>query len=81
MDERHQRRALHRVNRRFTIGLALSVASVVIAIVGLALVQGGTLSRPWLYGFFILGALGAVTAMMQTIMRSKAGDDLDEAEL
>lgn len=81
MDKPHRRRELHRVNRRFTIGLALSVTGVVIAIVGLALVQGGTLSRPWLYGFFILGALGAVTAMMQTILRSKAGDDIDEAGL
>ena len=81
MDTRRRRREVHILNRRFALGTAVSVLAVVIAIVGIALVQAGTLSRPWIYGFFVLGALGAVTAMLQTILRNKTGDDIDEAKL
>lgn len=81
MDERRRKRKLHTLNRRFATGLALSVTAVVIAIVGLALVRADVLSRPWLYAFFVVGALGAVTAMPLTIARSKGGDDVDETEL
>lgn len=78
---RRRRRELHILNRRFALGTAASVLAVVIAIVGIAIVQAGGLSRPWIYGFFVLGVLGAVTAMLQTILRNKAGDDIDEATL
>lgn len=63
------------------MGMALSVAGVIGAIVGLTLVQVDIVSRPWLYAFLVVGVLGAVTAMMLTIARSKAGHDIDEADL
>ncbi len=81
MDNRRRKRELHTVNRRFSLGVAVSIICVVVAIVGIVMVRADTLSRPWAYGFFVLGALGAVTAMLQTIMRNKAGDDIDEAKL
>ncbi len=81
MDERHRKRELHVINRRFSVGMTLSVTGAVVAIVGLALVQADVVSRTWLYGFLVIGVLGAVTAMMLTIARSKAGDDIDEVDL
>jgi TRAP-type C4-dicarboxylate transport system permease small subunit len=39
------------------------------------------MSRWWAYGFLVLGLLGAATALLQTMMRNKAGDDIDEAKL
>ena len=81
MDERRRKRELHVINRRFSVGMTLSVAGVVLAIVGLALVRADAVSRSWLYAFLVIGVLGAVTAMMMTIARSKAGDDVDEADL
>lgn len=81
MDERRRKRELHVINRRFSVGMTLSIAGAVAAIVGLALVRADVVSRPWLYVFLVIGVLGAVTAMMMTIARSKAGDDVDEADL
>ncbi|MCW2800665.1 MAG: hypothetical protein JWQ70_2137 [Aeromicrobium sp.] len=81
MDKRGSKRKLRVINRRWLGGLTLSVLCVVAAIVGILVVQAGCLSRPWVYGFLVLGLLGAVTAMLQTIMRSKSGDKIDEAKL
>jgi hypothetical protein len=75
---RQQRRVL---NRRWSIGLTVSILAVVVAVVGTVLVQAGVLADAWVYAFFGLGAIGALSAGVQTIIRAKAGDDIDEAKL
>lgn len=67
------------INRRWTLGIAASVLVVVAAIVGVILVQSDVLGEMWTYLFLVVGILGAVSAMLQTIVRSKAGDDLDDS--
>jgi hypothetical protein len=54
---------------------------VAVAIVGIVLVQTDVLADAWVYGFFGLGAIGALSAGVQTIIRAKTGDDIDEAKL
>jgi hypothetical protein len=81
MDNRRRKQRVRGLNRRWISGLTVSVLCVVIAIVGIALVQAGTMSQWWAYGFLVLGLIGAATAMLQTMMRNKAGDDIDEAKL
>lgn len=76
-----RRRQRHVINRRWSIGLAASVAAVVIGLVGIVLVQTEVLSDAWVYGCFAVAAIGAVSAMIQTIVRGKAGVDIDEAKL
>jgi hypothetical protein len=81
MASRTRRQKRHELNRRWSIGLMVSVAAVVIAIIGIVLVQTEVLTDAWVYAFFGLGAIGAASAMLQTIIRGKAGDDIDEAKL
>jgi hypothetical protein len=69
------------LNRRWSIGLTVSILAVVVAVVGVVLVQTGVLADAWVYAFFGLGAIGALSAGVQTIIRAKAGDDIDEAKL
>jgi hypothetical protein len=69
------------LNRRWSIGLTISILAVVVAVVGVVLVQTGVLADAWVYAFFGLGAIGALSAGVQTIIRAKAGDDIDEAKL
>ena len=81
MSLRSRRRQRHVLNRRWSIGLVASAAAVVAAVVGIVLVQTEVLGDAWVYVFFAVGALGAVSAMVQTIVRGKMGDDIDEAAL
>jgi hypothetical protein len=81
MARRTRRQQRHVLNRRWSIGLVASVAAVVVAVVGIVLVQAGTLGDAWVYAFFAIGALGALSGGVQTIARAKAGDDIDEAKL
>jgi hypothetical protein len=76
---RRQRRSV--LNRRWSIGLTFSVLAVAVAIAGIVLVQADVLADAWVYAFFGLGAVGALSAGVQTIIRAKAGDDIDEAKL
>jgi hypothetical protein len=69
------------LNRRWSIGLVVSTLAVVVAVVGIVLVQTGALADAWVYAFFGIGAIGALSAGVQTIIRAKAGDDIDEAKL
>ncbi|MCL3819651.1 hypothetical protein [Aeromicrobium wangtongii] len=61
--------------------MSVSLLLVVIGIVGIVLTQTGTLADGWVYAAFGLAVIGAVSAMLQTIIRDKAGDDIDEAKL
>ncbi|MFC5677453.1 hypothetical protein [Aeromicrobium endophyticum] len=81
MAPRTRRQQRHVLNRRWSIGLVVSVAAVVIAVVGIVLVQTEVLADAWVYPFFMVGAIGALSAGVQTIVRAKAGDDIDEAKL
>jgi hypothetical protein len=81
MSPRTRRRQRHVLNRRWSIGLIASATAVVLAVVGIVLVQAGTLPDAWVYAFFALGVLGALSGMVQTIVRGKSGDDIDEAKL
>jgi hypothetical protein len=81
MASRTRRQKRHDLNRRWSIGLTASVVAVAVAIVGIVLVQTEVLGDSWVYLFFGLGAIGAASAMLQTIIRGKAGDDIDEAKL
>jgi hypothetical protein len=81
MSQRSRRRQRHVINRRWSLGLVASVLVVAVGIVGIVLVQVDVLDRPWVYGSFAVAALGAVSAMIQTIVRNKSGDDIDEAKL
>ena len=81
MASRTRRQKRHDLNRRWSIGLIASVAAVVVAIIGIVLVQTEVLRDAWVYLFFGIGALGAASGMLQTIIRGKAGDDIDEAKL
>lgn len=81
MSTRSRRRQRRVINRRWSIGLLLSLLAVVVAVAGMLLVRSGSLAGAWIYGFFAVGVLGAVSGMLQTIVRNKAGDDIDEATL
>jgi hypothetical protein len=81
MAPRTRRQQRHVLNRRWSIGLVVSTLAVVVAVVGIVLVQTGALADAWVYAFFGIGAIGALSAGVQTIIRAKAGDDIDEAKL
>ena len=81
MAPRTRRQQRHVLNRRWSIGLVVSTLAVVVAVVGIVLVQTGALADAWVYAFFAIGAIGALSAGVQTIIRAKAGDDIDEAKL
>ena len=81
MSLRSRRRQRHVLNRRWSIGLVASAVAVAAAVIGILLVQTEALADAWVYVFFAVGALGAVSAMVQTIARGKMGDDIDEAAL
>lgn len=81
MARRSRRRQLFVINRRWSLGMVASVLTVVAGIVGIALVQADVLGRMWVYLFLAVAILGAVSAMVQTILRNKAGDTIDEATL
>lgn len=81
MSLRSRRRRRHQLNRRWSIGLVASAVAVAAAVIGILLVQTEALADAWVYVFFAVGALGAVSAMVQTIARGKMGDDIDEAAL
>lgn len=81
MAPRTRRQQRHVLNRRWSVGLAASTVAVVVAVVGIVLVQTGALADAWVYPFFMIGAIGALSAGMQTIIRAKSGDDIDEAKL
>jgi hypothetical protein len=81
MAQRTRRQQRHTLNRRWSIGLMISVLAVVVAIVGIVLVQTEVLADAWVYAFFAIGALGALSAGLQTIVRAKSGVDIDEAKL
>jgi hypothetical protein len=81
MASRTLRQQRHVLNRRWSTGLAVSILAVLIAVVGIVLVQTDVLADAWVYAFFGVGALGALSAGLQTIIRAKAGDDIDEAKL
>ena len=74
----HQR---HVLNRRLTIGLIVSIAAAVIGIAGMLMTDGDVFPNRAMYFFFALAAIGAVTAMIQMIIRGKRGDTVDEAKL
>jgi hypothetical protein len=80
-NQRKRRRQRRVLNRRWSIGLTVSVALVVIGIAGVLLADGGVFPGRTTYFFFAAGAIGAVTAMIQTLVRMKSGDDIDEAKL
>jgi hypothetical protein len=81
MSPRSRRRQRAVLNRRWSIGLVVSLVAVAAAIVGVVLTDAGVFGDRFVYGFLALGAIGAVSAMIQTIVRGKAGDDIDEAKL
>jgi hypothetical protein len=81
MGPRTRRQKRNALNRRWSIGLMVSTLAVVVAVVGIVLVQTDVLADAWVYGFFGLGAIGALSAGVQTIIRAKTGDDIDEAKL
>lgn len=61
--------------------MSASLLVVVVGVVGIVLTQAGVLSRGWVYASFGVAVLGAVSAMIQTFIRDKTGDDIDEAKL
>jgi hypothetical protein len=81
MSPRSRRRQRTVLNKRWSIGLIASLLAVVLAIAGMLMTDANVFGDRWMYGFFALGAIGAVSAMAQTIVRGKAGDDIDEAKL
>lgn len=56
--------------------MAVSVTAAALGIVGIIV-----LPALWRYAALVVAILGAVTAMMQTIVRNYAGDEIDESEL
>jgi len=76
MGPRNRRRQLFVINRRWSLGLAVSVTAAALGIVGIIV-----LPALWRYAALVVAILGAVTAMMQTIVRNYAGDEIDESEL
>jgi Sec-independent protein secretion pathway component TatC len=76
-----RRRQRHVLNRRWVLGMSASLLLVVVGVVGIVLTQADKLSDGWVYASFGLAVIGAVTAMIQTFIRDKAGDDIDEAKL
>ena len=81
MAPRTRRQQRHVLNRRWSIGLAGSTLAVAVAVVGIVLVQSDVLADAWVYAFFAVGAIGALSGGIQTIARAKTGDDIDEAKL
>lgn len=81
MSPRTRRQERHVLNRRWSIGLVASVTAVLVGVVGIVLVQADVLRDAWVYVAFAVAALGAVSAMIQTIVRGKSGDDIDEAKI
>ena len=69
------------INRRWTLGVASSVAMVIGGILGIVLVRADVLSRPWAYASLVIAIAGAATALVQTIARAQAGDKIDEPGL
>ncbi|WP_456697111.1 hypothetical protein [Aeromicrobium sp. P5_D10] len=76
MSPRSRRRQLFVINRRWSIGLTASVIAVIAGIIGIVALHG-----MWVYAAFVVAILGAVTALLQTIVRNKAGDEIDESGL
>lgn len=79
--QRKRRRQVHLLNRRLTIGLIASITAAVLGIIGMLLTDGDVFPDRAMYFFFALAAIGAVTAMIQMIIRTKGGDAVDEAKL
>jgi hypothetical protein len=79
--QRKRRRQRHILNRRLTIGLVASIVAAVVGIAGMLLTDGDVFPNRAMYFFFALAAIGAVSAMIQMIIRGKAGDSIDEAKL
>jgi hypothetical protein len=79
--QRKRRRERHVLNRKLTIGLLVSITAAVVGIAGMLLTDGGVFADRAMYFFFALAAIGAVSAMIQMIIRSKRGSDIDEAKL
>lgn len=54
---------LIRINRRWTLGMVVSVAAVIAGIVGTALARADVLPRPWAYASLVVAIVGAATAL------------------
>lgn len=70
--KRRRRRQRFVLNRRWSIGLTASIGGVILGIIGISV-----LTRPWLYAALAIAILGAITALIQTIARGAAGDQVD----
>jgi len=79
--QRKRRREVHVLNRRLTIGLIASISAAALGIAGMLLTDGDVFPNRAMYFFFALAAIGAVSAMIQMIIRGKRGDTVDEAKL
>ena len=79
--QRKRRREVHVLNRRLTIRLIASISAAALGIAGMLLTDGDVFPNRAMYFFFALAAIGAVSAMIQMIIRGKRGDTVDEAKL
>jgi hypothetical protein len=80
MAPRSRKQQLGRINHLWEVGLTIDVLIVAAGITGIALVRGDHLDRGWAYLFLAIALLGAVSAMLMTFAREKAGDDIDEGK-
>ncbi len=70
---------VHGLTRRWLVVMALAVALVATCLIGLAVRDDNGTATTVI--FVACGLIGALLALLSTVWRAKAGDDLDEARL